>query len=264
MNKFDNFRTILSQFTNEISPLAAEKQKRAEEIKNTYLPEKRKEKFEQLDEEYSQKEKAIRSEYLSMLENSVKTMQAAEQGKTTSRIDFELLNELNILSSAGIPLSKEEISIYAEKALRSGSSICCRKIADMAGKSGFKLSLPDEATATSIINEAAERLIDCVKRFDGNTKIDNTTTTDERMVKMAASGLFLDSLERKFSSVTAADVVLDEIDENGKKIERKETEKTPLNFSISLDDSGKESEAAKYAREYSERMSATPIEVSGI
>lgn len=134
----------------------------------------------------------------------------------------------------------------------------------MAGKSGFKLSLPDEATATSIINEAAERLIDCVKRFDGNTKIDNTTTTDERMVKMAASGLFLDSLERKFSSVTAADVVLDEIDENGKKIERKETEKTPLNFSISLDDSGKESEAAKYAREYSERMSATPIEISGI
>lgn len=264
MNKFDNFRTILSQFTNEISPLAAEKQKRAEEIKNTYLPEKRKEKFEQLDEEYSQKEKAIRSEYLSMLENSVKTMQAAEQGKTTSRIDFELLNELNILSSAGIPLSKEEISIYAEKALRSGSSICCRKITDMAGKSGFKLSLPDEATATSIINEAAERLIDCVKRFDGNTKIDNTTTTDERMVKMAASGLFLDSLERKFSSVTVADVVLDEIDENGQKVERKETEKTPLKFSISIDDSNEESPAAKYAKEYSERMAATPIEVSGI
>lgn len=264
MNKFDNFRAILSQFTSEISPLAAEKSKKIEEIKNTYLPEKRKKELAKLDEEYSQKEKVIRSEYLSMLENSVKTMQAAEQGKTTSRIDFELLNELNILSSAGIPLSKEEISVYAEKALRSGSSICCRKIADMAGKSGFKLSLPDEATATSILEETAQRLIDCVKRFDGNTKIDNTTTTDERMVKMAASGLFLDSLERKFSSVTAADVVLDEIDENGKKIERKETEKTPLNFSISLDDSGKESEAAKYAREYSERMSATPIEVSGI
>ena len=111
----------------------------------------------------------------------------------------------------------------------------------MAGKSGFKLSLPDEATATSIINEAAERLIDCVKRFDGNTKIDNTTTTDERMVKMAASGLFLDSLERKFSSVTVADVVLDEIDENGQKVERKETEKTPFKFSISIDDRNEES-----------------------
>lgn len=264
MNKFDNFRAILSQFTSEISPLAAEKAKKAEEIKNTYLPEKRKEKLAKLNEEYERKEKVIRSEYLSMLENSVKTMQVAEQGKTTSRIDFELLQEMNILSSAGVPLSREEISIYAEKALRSGSSICCRKIADMAGKSGFKLSLPDEVTATSIINEAAERLIDCIKRFDGNTRIDYLTSTDERMVKMAASGLFLDSLERKFSSVTAADVVLDEIDENGKKIERKETEKTPLNFSISLDDSGKESEAAKYAREYSERMSATPIEVSGI
>ena len=81
---------------------------------------------------------------------------------------------------------------------------------------------------------------------------------------MAASGLFLDSLERKFSSVSSADLVVDEFDENGKKIERKETEKTPLNFSISFDDSGKESEAAKYAKEYSERMAATPIEVSGI
>lgn len=87
MNKFDNFRTILSQFTSEISPLAAEKSKKIEEIKNTYLPEKRKKELAKLDEEYSQKEKVIRSEYLSMLENSVKTMQAAEQGKTTSRID---------------------------------------------------------------------------------------------------------------------------------------------------------------------------------
>lgn len=264
MNKFDNFRAILSQFTSEISPLASEKAKAAEEIKNTYLPAVQEKELERLNGEYNQKEKVIRSEYLSMLENSVKTMQAAEQGKTTSRIDFELLNELNILSSAGIPLSKEEISIYAEKALRSGSSICCRKITDMAGKSGFRLSLPDEATAISILEEAAERLIDCVKRFDGNTKIDNTTSTDERMVKMAASGLFLDSLERKFSSVTSADLVIDEFDENGEKIERKEIEKTPLNFSISLDDSGKESDAAKYAREYSERMAATPIEVGGI
>lgn len=264
MNKFDNFRAILSQFTSEISPLASEKAKAAEKIKNTYLPAVQEKELERLNGEYNQKEKVIRSEYLSMLENSVKTMQAAEQGKTTSRIDFELLNELNILSSAGIPLSKEEISIYAEKALRSGSSICCRKITDMAGKSGFRLSLPDEATAISILEEAAERLIDCVKRFDGDTKIDNTTSTDERMVKMAASGLFLDSLERKFSSVTASDLLIDEIDENGQKIERKEIEKTPLNFSISLDDSGKESDAAKYAREYSERMAATPIEVGGI
>lgn len=76
MNKFDNFRAILSQFTSEIGPLAAEKAKKAEEIKNTYLPEKRKEKLEKLNEEYRQKEKVIRSEYLSMLENSVKTMQA--------------------------------------------------------------------------------------------------------------------------------------------------------------------------------------------
>ena len=134
----------------------------------------------------------------------------------------------------------------------------------MAGKSGFKLSLPDEVTATSIINEAAERLIDCIKRFDGNTRIDYLTSTDERMVKMAASGLFLDNLEKKFSSVTCSDLLIDEIDENGQKVERKETEKMPLNFSISLDDSGKESEAAKYAREYSERMAATPVEIGGI
>ena len=264
MNKFDSFRAILSQFTSEISPLAAEKAKKAEEIKNTYLPAVQEKELAKLNEEYERKEKVIRSEYLSMLENSVKTMQVAEQGKTTSRIDFELLQEMNILSSAGVPLSREEISIYAEKSLRSGSSICCRKIADMAGKSGFKLSLPDEVTATSIINEAAERLIDCIKRFDGNTRIDYLTSTDERMVKMAASGLFLDNLEKKFSSVTCSDLLIDEIDENGQKVERKETEKMPLNFSISLDDSGKESEAAKYAREYSERMAATPVEIGGI
>lgn len=262
MNKFDCFRTILSQFTNEISPLAAEKAKKAEEIRNTYLPAVQEKELAKLNEEYERKEKVIRSEYLSMLENSVKTMQAAEQGKTTSRIDFNLLSELNTLSAAGIPLTKNEISQYAERSLLSGSSICCRKIVDMAGKSGFKLSMPDGSAASAILDSVAEQINTCIRRFDGNSTIDNDTTTDETVIKMIASGNFLNALEKQFGSVTVSDLVIDEIDEDGNVIQREEERKTPLNYSIIFDD--EESDAAKYAREYSERMTASSIEVSGI
>ena len=264
MNTFDNFRTILSQFTSEISPLAAEKAKKAEEIKNTYLPAVQETELAKLDADYTQKEKAIRAEYLHTLEATVHTMKSAEQGKTTSRIDFDLLSELNTLSAAGIPLTKYEISQYAERCLLSGSSICCRKIVDMAGKSGFKLSMPDGSTASAILDKVAEQINTCVRRFDGDRRVDSSTTTDEMMVKMIASGNFLDDLERRFESVTVSDLVIDEIDENGQKIERKEAGKVPLNFSIVFDDGAKESDVAKYAKEYSERMAATPIEIGGV
>lgn len=264
MNKFDDFRTILSQFTREIEPLVLEKAKKIEEIKNTYLPAVQKEKLVKLTEEYERKEKEIRSEHLHTLETVVHAMKSAEQSKSTSRIDFDLLQELNTLSNAGIPLTKDEISQYAERCLLSGSSICCRKIVDMAGKSGFRLSMPDGSTASAILDKVAEQINTCVRRFDGDRRVDSSTTTDEMMVKMIASGNFLDDLERRFESVTVSDLVIDEIDENGQKIERKEAGKVPLNFSIVFDDGAKESDVAKYAKEYSERMAATPIEIGGV
>lgn len=148
-------------------------------------------------------------------------MQAAEQGKTTSRIDFNLLSELNTLSAAGIPLTKYEISQYAERSLLSGASICCRKIVDMAGKSGFKLSMPDGSAASAILDSVAEQINICVRRFDGDYRIDNNTTTDEMM----ASGNFLDDLERRFEAVTVSDLVIDELDEDGNVIQREEERK---------------------------------------
>lgn len=102
-----------------------------------------------------------------------------------------------------------------------------------------------------------------MRRFDGDTTIDSNTSVDDRVVKMAASGHFLDDLEEKFKAVSVSDLTIDEIDENGQKIERKEEERKSLNFSISLDD-GRESAAAQYAKDYSQRMTATPIEISGI
>lgn len=141
------------------------------------------------------------------------------------RIDFNLLSELNTLSAAGIPLTKYEISQYAERSLLSGSSICCRKIVDMAGKSGFKLSMPDGSAASAILDSVAEQINICVRRFDGDYRIDNNTTTDEMMVKMMASGNFLDDLERRFEAVTVSDLVIDELDESGNVIQREEEQK---------------------------------------
>lgn len=263
MNKFDNFRAILSQFTSEISPLAAEKAKRVEKIKKTYLPDVQKVEIEKLNTEFEKREKEIRAEHLHTLEATVHVMKSAEQGKTTSRIDFNLLSELNALSTTGIPLTKYEISQYAERSLLSGSSICCRKIVDMARKSGFKLSMPDGSTASAILDSVAEQMNTCIRRFDGNSTIDNNTTTDEIVIKMVADGNFLNALERQFESVTVSDLVIDEIDENGNVIQREEERKIPLNYSISFD-GNEESPAAKYAKEYSERMAATHIEVGGI
>ncbi len=71
----------------------------------------------------------------------------------------------------------------------------------------------------------AEQINICVRRFDGDYRIDNNTTTDEMMVKMMASGNFLDDLERRFEAVTVSDLVIDELDESGNVIQREEERK---------------------------------------
>lgn len=71
----------------------------------------------------------------------------------------------------------------------------------------------------------AEQINICVRRFDGDYRIDNNTTTDEMMVKMMASGNFLDDLERRFEAVTVSDLVIDELDEDGNLIQREEERK---------------------------------------
>ncbi len=310
MTHFDVLRKILAQFSADISPLMDEKSEKIEKIKKTYLPEVQKVELAKLSEEFDKKEKELRFEHIHTLAVAANTLKAQEQGKTTSRIDFDLLAEMNALDAAGIPLTKSEIGVYAERCLQSGSSFCCRKVMDLAidfdllaemnaldaagipltkseigvyaerclqsgssfccrkvmdlaKKSGYKLSMPDGEAAEALIDEATERLLDVMRRFDGDTTIDSSTSVDDREVKMAASGHFLDDLEKKFKAVSVSDLTIDEIDENGKKIERKEEERKPLNFSISLDD-GRESAAAQYAKDYSQRMTATPIEISGI
>lgn len=67
----------------------------------------------------------------------------------------------------------------------------------------------------------AEQVNICVRRFDGDYRIDNNTTTDEMM----ASGNFLDDLERRFEAVTVSDLVIDELDEDGNVIQREEERK---------------------------------------
>lgn len=67
----------------------------------------------------------------------------------------------------------------------------------------------------------AEQINICVRRFDGDYRIDNNTTTDEMM----ASGNFLDDLERRFEAVTVSDLVIDELDEDGNVIQREEERK---------------------------------------
>lgn len=263
MTHFDVLRKILAQFSADISPLMDEKSEKIEKIKKTYLPKVQKVELAKLSEEFDKKEKELRFEHIHTLAVAANTLKAQEQGKTTSRIDFDLLAEMNALAAAGIPLTKGEISAYAERCLRSGSSFCCRKVMDLAQKSGYKLSMPDGEAAEALIDEATERLLDVMRRFVGDTTIDSNTSVDDRVVKMAASGHFLDDLEEKFKAVSVSDLTIDEIDENGQKIERKEEERKSLNFSISLDD-GRESAAAQYAKDYSQRMTATPIEISGI
>lgn len=45
------------------------------------------------------------------------------------------------------------------------------------------------------------------------------------MVKMMASGNFLDDLERRFEAVTVSDLIIDELDEDGNVIQREEERK---------------------------------------
>ena len=247
--KFDCFRTLLQSFRDELEPLASEKARKADEIKRTFLPAIQSEKLTALDQTYSARGKEIRGEFLHLLKTQVDTMQESEQGKITSKIDFELLNELNILASTGIPLTRDEISSYAEKAMLSGSSICCRKIQKMATDSGYSLRIPDEQAATSVLNETAERLNMFIRSFDGSVSMDNWTTTDQRQIKMMASGAFLDGLEAAFENCTVSDLVLD--------IQKGEEQQEPpiLNYDISEEPAG-ESEAAKFAKDYSRSQQA--------
>lgn len=134
MTHFDVLRKILAQFSADISPLMDEKSEKIEKIKKTYLPKVQKVELAKLSEEFDKKEKELRFEHIHTLAVAANTLKAQEQGKTTSRIDFDLLAEMNALAAAGIPLTKGEISAYAERCLRSGSSFCCRKVMDLAFK----------------------------------------------------------------------------------------------------------------------------------
>lgn len=249
MAKFDCFRTLLQSFRDELEPLASEKVRKTDEIKRTFLPAIQSEKLATLDQTYSARGREIRGEFLHLLKTQVDTMQESEQGKITSRIDFELLNELNILASAGIPLTRDEISSYAEKAMLSGSSICCRKIQKMATDSGYSLRIPDEQAATSVLNETAERLNMFIRSFDGSASVDNWTTTDQRQIKMMASGAFLDKLEAEYETFTVSDLILTDLQQDGEQQEQRES--PILNYEISEETTG-ESAAAQYAKQYSD------------
>ena len=203
--------------------------------------------------------KKARLDAVNQLNNTVKRLEG-QQGGMTATIDTELLATLTAVSNSGMGLTAAELRELGEKVLASGSSICARKLSEIAEESGISLTMPDPEKAKSVLYEAAEKMMSFYRNYNGVDKYRADMRTDESRYYFMADGKFLDDYERQYETATTSNLV--RIKEAVAKAQETGHEETieaaakQLQKMIYADDlpEKKPSEAAAYAKAYSERM----------
>ena len=183
-----------------------------------------------------------------------------QQGGMTATIDTELLATLNAVGGSGVGLTAAELRELGEKVLSSGSSICARKLSEIAEESGIKLTMPDPDKARSVLYECAEELLDFYKNYDGIAQYETNMSIDEGKYYFKLNGKFIDEHEKKFESASTSNLArikeaVARAHETGHG-ETIEAATEQFRKMVRADDlpEKKPSEAAAFAKAYSERM----------
>lgn len=258
--EFVGLKNQVVAFGKKMQSIKADHEKKVVEIKKTYVNAKIPQFVRDENERY---QKAVQSERLAAintLNDSVKKLEASQNGGITDKIDTVMLNELNAISQSNMALTAAELKAVGQRVLASGSAICCRKLTDIAHQSGYQLHLPDPAEAKKVLYEASEQILNFFKFYDGANPYASNAPYGSSKYGLMASGRFLDDYERQFDRTTAntlADTkkALEDAKEksNADAITEAAEKLKEMVQSDSLPEK-KESMAAEFARKYNEKM----------
>lgn len=258
--EFVGLKNQVVTFGKKMQNIRADHEKKIVEIKKTYVTAKIPQFVRDEDERY---QKAVQSERLAAintLNDSVKKLEASQNGGITDKIDTVMLNELNAISQSNMGLTAAELKAVGQRVLASGSAICCRKLTDIAHQSGYQLHLPDPAEAKKVLYGASEQILNFFKFYDGSNPYASNTPFDSSKYGLMASGRFLDDYEKQFERATAntlADTRKTLEDAKGKGNADAITEAAEKLKEMVQSDSlpeEKASAAAEFARKYNEKM----------
>ena len=256
---FDILKEEFKANTVKMQQIRAAHEKKEKEIRDIYAPGKIPQFLHEEEENYKSAMKKARLDAINQLNTSIKKLEN-EQGGMTATIDTELLATLNAVGGSGVGLNAAELRELGEKVLASGSSICARKLSEIAEESGISLTMPDPEKAKSVLYEAAEKMMSFYRNYNGVDKYRADMRTDESRYYFMADGKFLDDYERRYETATTNN--LSRIKEAVAKAQETGHEETieaaseQFRKMVRADDlpEKKPSEASAYARAYSARM----------
>nr|UVX69716.1 MAG: hypothetical protein [Bacteriophage sp.] len=258
--EFVELKNQVVMFGKKMQSVRADHEKKIVEIKKTYVNAKIPQFVRDENERY---QKAVQSERLAAintLNDSVKKLEASQNGGINDKIDTVMLNELNAISQSEMGLTAAELKAVGQRVLASGSAICCRKLTDIAHQSGYQLHLPDPAEAKKVLYEASEQILNFFKFYDGSNPYASNVPYGSSKYSLMASARFLDDYEKRFERATGntlADTRKALEDAEGKGNADAITEAAEKLKEMVQSDSlpeEKPSKGAEFARKYSEKM----------
>lgn len=266
MGRFDNYRTLLKDFKEEFEGLSGKQSNEISSARSRFKESALPDELKSISAEYAPLLEASRQRALARLDGVTASMRTRNEGKfLPGFINTNLLEKMNIIANANIQLNEEELKDIARECMKSKSDFCCRKLLDIAEKSNYRMTLPNEYAANQVLDEAHSKIKEIIQKYDGSTQHNNTTTADMRDVKLSVKGLFLDKLEQQYNNSTVEDITISRLDP--KEYYKKENEKARNeeievieagdNLGINAEPIKKESAAGEYVRGYCARMQSS-------
>lgn len=266
MGRFDGYRSVLKGFKEEIEKLTRMRNDEIASAKSRFNASALPEELKSINAEYDGLIKAVRSNYASKLKTETATMRHKNMDKfIPNYVDDTFLTELNLVSAANIPLTQSEIEAYCERALKSRSDFCVRKVIAMAKDSGFRLNVPSEQAANDVITQTDSRLKEIIEKYDGNSSFGygSGNIYRDQSITMDANGVFLNGREKSYEEKMVEDISISTISQadynlqKQKEAEEKEIEIVETgHIGVSVEPGNSKSPAAQAAREYSQRNMA--------
>ena len=269
MGRFDGYRSVLKGFSEELEKLTRMRNDEIASAKSRFNKSALPEELKSINAEYDGLIKAVRSKYASKLKTETMSLRHKNMDKfIPNYVDDTFLTELNLVSAAGIPLTQSEVEAYCERALKSRSDFCVRKVVAMAKDSGFRLNVPSEQAANGVIDQTDSRLRQIIEQYDGNPQFGYSGGRRDLSITMDAKGGFLDRKEKDYEEKMVEDISISTIsqadynNQKQKEAEEKEIEIIETgHIGISAKPTINNSAAARYAREYSIHMNQEEAEL---
>lgn len=262
MGRFNNYKAILKDFREEIEKLTRMKNDEIASAKSRFNASALPEELKSINAEYDGLIKAVRNKYTDKLKTETMGLRHKNMDKfIPNYVDDTFLTELNLVSAAGIPLTQSEIEAFCERALKSRSDFCVRKVVAMAKDSGFRLNVPSEQAANGVIDQTDSRLRQIIERYDGNPQFGYSGGSRDLSITMDAKGGFLDRKEKDYEEKMVEDISISTISQadynsqKQKEAEEKEIEIVETgHIGVSVKPDSSNSPAAQYVKGLSQKM----------